>query len=114
LPDGTVANLGGTIGRLSKLTLEQIGAAVGELAGWETGAEGESISRVFTFPDFSRAMAFMTAVAIAADKMDHHPEWSNVYRTVNVRLTTHSAHGVTNRDIELARVMNDVARGLES
>jgi 4a-hydroxytetrahydrobiopterin dehydratase len=83
------------------------------LGGWKS-ADGLAITREFEFSDFGRAMAFMTAVAVRAERMDHHPEWSNVYRNVSVRLTTHSAHGLTELDFELAGYMDEVARGLES
>ncbi len=81
------------------------------LVGWQL-TDGQAISREFEFPDFARAMAFMTAVAVRADRMDHHPEWSNVYGKVSVRLSTHSAHGLTRLDFELAAYMDEVARGL--
>ncbi|TIR46475.1 MAG: 4a-hydroxytetrahydrobiopterin dehydratase, partial [Mesorhizobium sp.] len=63
-------------------------------------------ARSFTFSDFSEAFAFMTRVALVAEKIDHHPDWSNVYKTVNVTLNTHDAGGLTALDFELARTMN--------
>lgn len=84
---------------------------LGRLDGWQS-ADGKAITREFAFPDFGRAMGFMTAVAVRADRIDHHPEWSNVYRNVSVRLTTHSAHGLTKLDFELAAYMDEVARSL--
>ena len=90
---------------------EQVAGLLAGLAGWDS-PDGQAISRDFAFPDFGRAMAFMTAVAVRADRMDHHPEWSNVYRNVSVRLTTHSAHGLTNLDFELAAYIDEVAAGL--
>lgn len=92
---------------------EELPSLLAGLAGWHS-PDGESITREFEFADFARAMGFMTAVAVRADRMDHHPEWSNVYRKVSVRLTTHSAHGLTRRDFELARYMDEVARGLSA
>jgi 4a-hydroxytetrahydrobiopterin dehydratase len=90
---------------------EQVSGGLAGVAGWKS-ADGKAITREFAFPDFGRAMAFMTAVAVRADRMDHHPEWSNVYRNVSVLLTTHSAHGLTKLDFELAAYMDEVARGL--
>lgn len=80
------------------------------LVDWQS-ADGKAITREFEFPDFGRAMAFMTAVAVRADRIDHHPEWSNLYRKVSVRLTTHSAHGLTKLDFELAAYIDEVAQG---
>jgi 4a-hydroxytetrahydrobiopterin dehydratase len=82
------------------------------LGSWQS-ADGTAITRDYEFPDFGRAMAFMTAVAVRAERMDHHPEWSNVYRKVSVRLTTHSAKGLTELDFELAAYMDEVARSFE-
>lgn len=81
------------------------------LTQWQS-PDGQAITREFTFPDFARAIAFMTAVAVRADRVDHHPEWSNVYRKVSVRLTTHSARGLTRLDFELAAYMDEVAQAL--
>jgi 4a-hydroxytetrahydrobiopterin dehydratase len=78
--------------------------------GWALEDGGKAIGRRFVFGDFSEAFAFMTRVALAAEKMDHHPEWSNVYNRVTVRLTTLDAGGLTERDARLARVMNEAAR----
>lgn len=91
---------------------EKIGASavLGELHGW-TAADGrDAIRKEFRFADFNEAFGFMTRVALKADKMDHHPEWSNVYNKVDVTLTTHDADGVTELDRELARFMDKVAR----
>lgn len=87
----------------------ELKAAVSGLQGWETASEGKAIARKFVFRDFNAAFAFMTRVAMQAEKTDHHPEWSNVYRTVEVRLTTHDAGGVTGLDIALARFMDAAA-----
>jgi 4a-hydroxytetrahydrobiopterin dehydratase len=69
----------------------------------------DAIARKFTFADFSQAFGFMTRVALVAEKMDHHPEWNNVYRTVEVTLATHDAGGVTEKDIALAKAMDSLA-----
>lgn len=80
--------------------------ALAEVPGWAEMPDRDAIRRVFTFKDFSEAFAFMTRAALKAEQMDHHPEWSNVYRTVEVKLATHDAGGVTRLDIDLARAMN--------
>lgn len=79
-------------------------------AGWHAAPDRLAIAKTFKFADFDRAFAFMTAVAATATAMDHHPEWSNVYSTVEVQLTTHSAGGVTPLDLELAWAMEIAAR----
>jgi 4a-hydroxytetrahydrobiopterin dehydratase len=76
-------------------------------AGWTREEKRDAISREFVFPDFNRAFAFMTQVALAAEKADHHPEWFNVYNKVRVTLTTHDAGGVTQKDLDLARVADE-------
>ncbi|MEM7509702.1 MAG: 4a-hydroxytetrahydrobiopterin dehydratase [Bacteroidota bacterium] len=70
------------------------------LEGWSF--ENDGIQKTFTFKDFTQAFGFMTQVAILAEKANHHPEWSNVYHTVNIRLSTHDAGGLTDNDFELA------------
>jgi len=70
--------------------------------GWALDAERDAITRVYTFDDFVTAFGWMTRAAILAEKMNHHPEWSNVYRTVTVTLTTHDAGGLSGLDIALA------------
>ena len=84
-------------------------AAVAALPGWRPAEGRDAIERTFRFPDFNAAWAFMSRVALQAEKLDHHPEWSNVYGRVHVRLTTHDASGVTERDLALARFMDEVA-----
>ena len=90
----------------------KIGAAeaLKTLAGW-SALEGErdAIQRTFKFKDFNAAFGFMTRVALLADKVDHHPEWSNVYNRVEVLLTTHDADGVTEKDIRMARFIDEAA-----
>jgi len=78
-----------------------------DLAGW-TGGD-DFITKIFKFGDFAEAFAFMTRIAIIADKMDHHPEWFNVYNRVDVTLTTHDAGGVTQKDVTLAEAMEKAA-----
>ena len=77
------------------------------LPGW-TGGD-DFITKVFKFEDFAAAFGFMTRIAIIADKMDHHPEWFNVYNRVDVTLTTHDAGGVTQKDVILAEAMEKAA-----
>ena len=72
-------------------------------SGWNREQNRDAITREFVFADFNRAFAFMTQVALAAEKADHHPEWSNVYNKVRVTLSTHDAGGVTEKDLDLAR-----------
>jgi 4a-hydroxytetrahydrobiopterin dehydratase len=76
-------------------------------AGWSREEKRDAISREFVFADFNRAFAFMTQVALAAEKADHHPEWANVYNKVRITLTTHDAGGVTQKDLELARFADE-------
>jgi 4a-hydroxytetrahydrobiopterin dehydratase len=92
-----------------KLTAEARKSAVAGLAGWKEASGGEAINKTFTFKDFNEAFGFMSRVALVAEKSDHHPEWRNVYKTVEVVLSTHDAGGVTNNDIELAKAMNAIA-----
>ena len=80
---------------------------VSELNGW-TGGD-DFITKVFRFEDFAEAFGFMTRIAIIADRMDHHPEWFNVYNRVDVTLTTHDAGGVTEKDLALAKEMEKAA-----
>jgi len=94
-----------------KLSSEAVDDALARLDGWTLHADGGSITRTFEFRNFSEAFAFMTRVALAAEKMDHHPDWSNVYKTVHISLNTHDAGGLTALDIELAGKINRLAGG---
>lgn len=92
-----------------KLSDEDRATALQELQGW-TEVEGrDAIQRTFKFKNFNQAFGFMSRVAMQAEKMDHHPEWFNVYATVEVTLSTHDAAGLTELDVKLARFMNRVA-----
>jgi 4a-hydroxytetrahydrobiopterin dehydratase len=84
-------------------------AALAGLSGWTEVKGRDAITRTFTFADFNAAFGFMTRVALAAEKADHHPEWRNVYKTVEVVLSTHDAGGLTARDIALAKQMDAFA-----
>jgi 4a-hydroxytetrahydrobiopterin dehydratase len=84
----------------TKLAEAEIPAELRKLNGWTV--EKGNLHRVFEFKDFSAAFGFMTRVALAAEKMDHHPDWSNVWNKVTVDLSTHSAGGLTKNDFDLA------------
>jgi len=94
---------------VERLSGEARRTALAELAGWAEVEGRDAIARTFTFKNFNAAFGFMTRVALVAEKNDHHPEWRNVYRTVEVVLSTHDAGGVTARDIALAKAMNAIA-----
>lgn len=81
----------------------QVEEALQQLTGWSQ--EGEAIVKSFTFDDFNAAIAFIQLAAGPIDEMDHHPEWTNVYNRVDIRLTSHDVGGVTDRDVQLARVI---------
>lgn len=83
--------------------------ALAKLPHWRELPGRDAIARKFVFADFNQAFGFMARAALAAEKMDHHPEWSNVYRTVEVTLSTHDAGGVTQKDVELAKAMDGFA-----
>lgn len=87
---------------MEKLDPAVIQQALAALPGWSLDPSGLSIRRHFVLPDFAQAFAFMTAVALAAEKHNHHPDWSNVYNKVSITFTTHDAGGLTQRDFLLA------------
>ena len=84
-------------------------AAIAKLSGWSEVSGRDAIQRTFKFRDFNEAFGFMTRVALVAERMDHHPEWRNVWNTVDVVLSTHDAGGLTQKDIDLAARMNAIA-----
>ena len=92
-----------------KLTAEALKTALGTLKGWTAVSGRDAIARTFEFRDFNQAFGFMTRAALVAEKMDHHPEWFNVYNRVEVTLTTHDADGVTDKDVALARFIDRAA-----
>ncbi len=94
-----------------KLTGSERREALAALDGWGDVEGRDAIRRSFRFEDFPAAFAFMARCALAAERMDHHPEWSNVYNRVDVTLATHSAGGVTELDVRLAKLMDAAAAG---
>lgn len=92
-----------------RLSAEARKSALKDLPGWKEVEGREAIERTFTFKDFNEAFGFMSRAALVAEKSDHHPEWRNVYKTVEVVLATHDAGGVTARDVALAKAMNAIA-----
>ena len=96
---------------VQKLAGEARKAALAKLPGWTEVKDRDAITRTFEFKDFNAAFGFMTRAALVAEKLDHHPEWFNVYRKVEVTLSTHDAGGLTERDVALAEAMNRIAGG---
>ncbi|WP_274423155.1 4a-hydroxytetrahydrobiopterin dehydratase [Chelativorans sp. YIM 93263] len=92
-----------------KLDKPEIEKELAELQGWSASEDGTAIRRRFTFANFSEAFGFMARVALAAEKMGHHPDWSNVYKTVDISLSTHDAGGLTELDLKLARKIDKLA-----
>ena len=92
-----------------KLAGEARKTALARLKGWSETSGRDAITRKFVFADFNEAFGFMTRAALVAEKLDHHPEWFNVYKTVDVTLSTHDAGGLTDRDIKLAEAMDKIA-----
>ena len=95
-----------------KLTGDERAKALAEIGDWEEVEDRDAIQRVYKFKNFNQAFGFMSRSAMKAEKMDHHPEWFNVYATVEVTLSTHDAGGLTRKDIELAKYMDKVAAAL--
>jgi 4a-hydroxytetrahydrobiopterin dehydratase len=93
------------------MTAAKIGAAsaLSQLSGWTAAPDRDAIIKTFRFKDFNAAFGFMTRIALAAEKLDHHPEWFNVYNRVDVLLATHDSDGVTELDVELAKMMDAAA-----
>ena len=93
---------------VEKLDNDAKSAALAELSGWTPVKGRDAISKTFTFGNFNEAFGWMTRAALIAEKMDHHPEWFNVWNRVEVTLSTHDAGGLTERDIKLARAMDEL------
>ncbi|WP_106640296.1 4a-hydroxytetrahydrobiopterin dehydratase [Allosphingosinicella vermicomposti] len=94
------------------LTDDERAHALCDLDGWTEQSSGKAIRRVFRCADFAQAFAFMTRIAPEAEKANHHPDWSNSWNRVDIRLTTHSVGGVTEKDVALAKVIDALARQL--
>jgi len=94
---------------MAKLTGELRKAALAALKDWREVPGRDAIAKKYVFKDFNEAFGFMTRAALVAEKMDHHPEWFNVYKTVEVTLSTHDAGGVTEKDIALAKAMDTLS-----
>ena len=93
---------------IARLTAEERARFLATLPGWSLDPERDTIHKSFTFADFNAAFAFMTRVALLAEKADHHPDWSNRYGRVEIALTTHAARGLTLRDVGLARAIDSL------
>ena len=83
--------------------------ALAKIKGWKKVRGRDAISKGYRFKDFNEAFAFMNRVALMAEKMDHHPEWFNVYNRVDITLSTHDAGGLSERDVALARFIDSIA-----
>jgi 4a-hydroxytetrahydrobiopterin dehydratase len=97
--------------RPARLTDDERTAALAALPGWALVDGREAIARTFRFKDFSQAWGFMARAALVAEKLDHHPEWFNVWNRVEVVLATHDAGGLTELDVRLAQAMDRIAGG---
>jgi len=95
----------------TRLSAEDRQRGLGELSGWRAVDGRDAITRTYRFKDFNAAFGFMTRAALVAEKMDHHPEWFNVYNRVEVTLATHDAGGLTVLDLQLAAAMDALAAG---
>lgn len=94
---------------VDKLTGAARSRALASLKDWKKVRGRDALHKGYKFSDFNEAFGFMTRVAIKADQMDHHPEWSNVYNNVSITLTTHDAGGVSERDVALATFIDRIA-----
>ena len=98
----------------TRLTDEEREAALAPLVEWQIVEDREAITRSYKFKDFNEAFGWMARVAMVAEKMDHHPEWANVYNSVKVTLSTHDAGGLTQLDVNLAIIMDMIATDMAS
>jgi 4a-hydroxytetrahydrobiopterin dehydratase len=96
---------------MTRPTKIDVAAALAGLPGWSAAEGRDAITKTYRFADFNAAFGWMTRVALAAEKLDHHPEWFNVYSRVEVLLATHDAGGVTELDVKLATIMDEAAKG---
>lgn len=97
-----------------KLTKDEVRKALKQLAGWEFDEKLNQLTKSFTFKNFNQAFSFMTSSAMLAEKLDHHPDWQNIYNRVSITLQTHSAAGITQLDIKMATKMNKYAMVFEN
>ena len=95
---------------MKKLSKTEVTNKLKKLSGWKLVKGRNAISKTFNFKNFTEAFGWMTSMALYAEKKDHHPEWFNVYSTVEVTLSTHDAGGVTNLDLDMAREMNRTSK----
>ena len=93
------------------LTKDALAEVLADLDGWSLVEDGTAIEAEFSFKGFNAAFGFMTRVALAAERQNHHPEWSNVYNSVTIRWTTHSLGGVSDLDLKLASACDRFATG---
>ncbi len=93
---------------VEKLSAEVRARALADLPGWAPAGGRDAIQKPFKFKNFSQAWGFMSRVALAAEAMNHHPEWSNTYNRVDIVLTTHDCGGLSERDVELARIIEEL------
>ena len=98
---------------MTKLSRQQMSELAARLPAWEVRAErGGTLTRRFVFHDFAQAFGFMAQVAVHAERLDHHPEWANVYDRVDVTLTTHDVQGLSEKDVAMAELMDRIAAPL--
>ena len=108
------ASVGVDMNKASLISLEEVTRRLGPSSLWIiTDSRGGLLSREFRFKDFREAFGFMTQVAMLAEKLDHHPEWSNVYNKVNITLTTHDVGGISERDIKMAEMIDLIVRQMD-
>jgi 4a-hydroxytetrahydrobiopterin dehydratase len=96
---------------MRKFSGSELKAALSELSGWNVVES--KLHKEYKFADFIHAFGFMATAALAIEKMGHHPEWFNVYNRVTVDLTTHDAQGITSKDVDLAKLLDEIAKKLQ-
>ena len=93
---------------MTRLARTELQRSLATLEGWSLSDSGKALEKSFKFKRFNQAFSFMTAIALKAEKMDHHPDWFNSFNLVEISLSTHSAGGITIKDIELATFINNL------
>jgi 4a-hydroxytetrahydrobiopterin dehydratase len=96
---------------MRKFSGSELKAALSELSGWNVVES--KLHKEYKFADFIHAFGFMATAALAIEKMGHHPEWFNVYNRVTIDLTTHDAQGITSKDVDLAKLLDEIAKKLQ-